>query len=218
MNEFTKNCRVGLALGLALACFAVFAGVAGCSGARSTPNISRASTADWSQIRLPNTPPGAAYDASLYAMRQWFRLSVTDPVEGLIQTVPSEYEQKGGTGRIRDTAIGYKNRMRRTGLLVVQDFDGGCIVKCKVGVQRLDTADHRVFRSNKQFEDVPNETPIQQEASVSPQQDQVWTDMPRDRGLEQEILGIVQNRVGGGNQEAGDAAPKGGAGAEADSK
>ena len=182
---------------LALVLLSAAIGTAGCSSARSTPVITRAGTADWSQIRLPNIPPGDAYDAGVYAMRQWFRLAVTDPVEHVIQSVPSEYEQKGGTGRIRDTTIGFRNRMRRTGMLVVQDLDGGCIVKCKVATQRLDTADHRVFQSNQQFADVPNQTPIQGEASVSPSQNQVWTDMPRDRGLEQEILGIVKNRLTG---------------------
>jgi hypothetical protein len=205
MRKFTQDRRFVLAAGLAFVSFVVV-GLTGCSDAKTTPNISRASTADWSQVRLPNTSPGEAYDAGVYAMRQWFRLAETDPEQGLVHSVPSEYEQKGGTGRIRDAAIGYKNRMRRTGTLVVQTMEGGCIVKCKVGVQRLDTADHRVFRSNKQFEDVPNETPIQQEASVSPSQDQVWTDMPRDRGLEQEILGVVQNRLGGG-KPTGEAAP-----------
>lgn len=207
MCKFFHNRRFGLSIGLALLSLAV----AGCSSSRSTPVITRASTADWAQIRLPNTAPGEAYEAGLYAMKQWFRLAVTDSVEYVVQSDPSEYEQKGGTGRIRDTAIGFRNRMRRIGTLVVQAYDGGCIVKCKVATQRLDTADHRVFRSNQEFADVPNQTPIQGEASVSPKQEQVWTDMPRDRGLEHDILGIVQNRVTGGKQPA-EAAPGGEAG------
>ena len=135
-------------------------------------------------------------------MQQWFRVTETDPQRGVIQSAPSEYEQKGGTGRIRDAAIGFRNRMRRIGAIVVQEVGEGCIVKCKVAVQRLDTADHRAFRSNQQFGDVPNETPIQQEAGVSPQQEQVWTDMPRDRALERQVLDVVQNRL------EGDAEPK----------
>jgi hypothetical protein len=180
----------------------------GCSESRSSSAISRGKTADWSQIRLASTPPRAAYDAAVYAITQWFRLGETDPEQGLVQSVPSEYEQKGGTGRIRDSAIGYRNRMRRTGMVVVQEYDGGCIVKCKVAVQRLDTADHRVFRSNQQFEDVPNQTPIQEEAGVSPRQDQVWTDMPRDRGLERQILDVIRNRISPTNPEGQSPGPE----------
>lgn len=183
---------------------------AGCSDAGSTSriNTSRSATGNWTQVRLPNVSPDAAYEAGVYAMQQWFRLTEMDPQRGVIQSAPSEYEQKGGTGRFRDAAIGYNNRMRRIGALVVQEVGEGCIVKCKVAVQRLDTADHRVFRSNTQFSDVPNETPIQQEAGVSPQQEQVWTDMPRDRGLERQVLDVVQNRLEGdaGTREATPAA------------
>ena len=55
---------------------------------------------------------------------------------------------------------------------------------------------------------MPNETPIQQEAGVGPQQEQVWTDMPRDRGLERQVLDVVQNRLEGdaGTREATPAA------------
>jgi hypothetical protein len=172
---------------------------AGCSDARSSDRIDtrRTATGDWTQVRLPNTSSEAAFDAGVYAMQQWFRVTETDPQRGVIQSAPSEYEQKGGTGRIRDAAIGFRNRMRRIGAIVVQEVGDGCIVKCKVAVQRLDTADHRAFRSNQQFGDVPNETPIQQEAGVSPQQEQVWTDMPRDRALERQVLDVVQNRLEG---------------------
>ncbi len=175
----------------------------GCSdsGPSSRIDTRRSATADWTQARLPNVPSDAAYAAGMYAMQQWFRLAEMDPDRMVIQSAPSEYEQKGGTGRIRDAAVGYRNRMRRIGALVVQEVADGCIVKCKVVVQRLDTADHRVFRANQQFGDVPNETPIQQEAGVSPRQEQVWTDMPRDRGLERQILDVVRSRLEGNEDE-----------------
>ena len=95
MRKFTQDRRFVLAFGLVFLSLAVL-GPMGCSDAKTTPNISRASTADWSQVRLMNTSPGEAYDAGLYAMRQWFRLAETDPEQGLIHSVPSEYEQKGG--------------------------------------------------------------------------------------------------------------------------
>jgi len=201
--------RMSVAIRAGLPVLVVLGGLTvGCSDARPSDSIDtrRSATGDWTQVRLPNTPPEAGFNAGLYAMQQWFRVTETDPQRGVIQSAPSEYEQKGGTGRIRDAAIGFRNRMRRIGAIVVQEVGDGCIVKCKVAVQRLDTADHRVFRSNQQFGDVPNETPIQQEAGVSPRQEQVWTDMPRDRALERQILDVVQNRLQG-EAEAKEAVP-----------
>jgi hypothetical protein len=157
--------------------------------------LRRTKTEGWAQLRLPGTSKQAAFDAGVYAMRQWFNLRSVSAERGLIEAIPAEYEQKGGTGRIRDAAIGYTNRMRRTGAMMVEDRGTGCVVKCRIGVQRLDTADHRVFRQNEQFGDLPTETPIDREAGVSPQQNRVWTDMPRDKSREREILAVVRNRV-----------------------
>lgn len=149
----------------------------------------------WSQVALPKVSRAEAFDAGVYAMRQWFRLENVAPEGGLVQSSLSEYDQKGGTGRIRDAAIGYRNRMRRQASLVVEDTQNGSIARCIVKVERLDTADHRVFRDNEQFQDYPTETPIDRDAGISARQDEVWTEMPRDRGLEREILSVLKNRV-----------------------
>ncbi|MFH1417507.1 MAG: hypothetical protein ABII12_04375 [Planctomycetota bacterium] len=170
----------------------------GCSDL-DAPDTAKGRSGGWAQIRLPNTARPAAYDAGIYAMRQWFRLEETDPERGLIQGAPAEYEQKGGTGRIRDAAIGYKNRMRRTAVMFVKPDAEGCVVSCRVGVQRLDTSDHRVFRDNQRFNDLPNETPIDHDAGIRPSQDQVWTEMPRDREMERQILAIVREQAGEGD-------------------
>lgn len=154
-------------------------------------------TEGWSQITLPNVSRDAAFEAGVHAMRQWFRLDDVSADSGVIRSAASEYDQKGGTGRIRDAAIGYRNRMRHQATLIITDQGTGCVVQCCVAVQRLDTADHRVFRDNSRFQDYPNETPIDRDAGISSSQDQVWTDMPRDRKLEQEILGVIRNRVAG---------------------
>ncbi len=151
----------------------------------------------WSQIRLPDTSPERAFEAGLYAMRQLFPIAEASPAKGLIRSAPREYDQKGGTGRIRDDTVGYRNRMRRTATLLIIERETGCIAKCRVRVQRLDTADHQVFRRNEQFDDVPRETPIDREAGISPSQDQVWTDQPRDRELERQIRNLLRSRVMG---------------------
>ncbi len=167
---------------------------AGCSDAPRT-KTSGGRAAGWTPTRLPNVSKAQAFDAGVYAMRQWFRLAETSPSDGVIRGTAEEFDQQGGTGRIRDGAVGYRNRMRRIAALTIREQDGGSVARCRVQVERLDTADHRVFRRQQQFGDVPNETPIDREASVSAEQNQVWTPMPRDRNLERQILALLRDRA-----------------------
>jgi len=157
--------------------------------------LQEARTEGWSQVRLPNVSRQQAFEAGLYAMKQWFRVEEASAGLGQIRSYPEEYTQRGGTERIRDRAIGFRNRMRRTATLIVMEEDGGCVARCEVRVQRLDTADHRVFRDNERFTDYPNETPIDTNAGVSTAQSEAWTDLPRDRQREADILAVLRGRI-----------------------
>lgn len=166
---------------------------AGCSGLESDGGAGLKRSEGMSR-RLAGTRTDQAFDAAVYAMRQWFTRVEPRPTEGLVRGVSFEYVQKGGTERLRD-AIGFKNRLRRTGRIVVRPYDVGCIVVCRIDRDRLDTADHRVFRQNETINDLPSETPIEREAGVSAEQQQAWTPMPRDRALERMILDLVRDRA-----------------------
>ncbi|QDV92235.1 hypothetical protein RAS2_33540 [Phycisphaerae bacterium RAS2] len=168
---------------------------AGCPGDSSSGLSSRRSRGEGTAIRLPHIAPAAAYDACLHSMKQWFRVAEASPVDGQVRSVTTEYEQRGGTGRIRDTALKFPNRLRRTATLYVQPWGEGSVVHCVVDVQRLDTADHRVFRDMERFDDYPTDTPIDREAGVTAAQDQVWTDLPRDVQLERDILEVVRSKA-----------------------
>ena len=137
-------------------------------------------------------------------MRQWFRRVDPQPGEGLVKRLATEYTQAGGTERLRDT-IGFRNRLRRIGTLTVVPRGAGCVVSCRIDRQRLDTADHRVFRQNEQLNDLPNRTPLERDAGLSAKQEQVWTDLPRDRALELQTLDLVAARATGNS--AGNSAP-----------
>jgi hypothetical protein len=168
---------------------------AGCSrGESGTSTSVRSRNEGWTTVRLPNTSRAEAFQAGEYAMKQWFRLEEVSPTNGQIRSALIEYTQKGGTERLRDVIM-FPNRMRHRATLVVMEQAPDTVVRCAVSVQRLDTADHRVFQSNERFTDYPNDTPIDRGAGLSASQDQVWTDMPRDRQLESDILSVVKNRV-----------------------
>lgn len=175
-------------------CVWALAALAGCSE-MGGEGLGGERTEGWSQAMLPNVPRDEAFDAGVHALRQWFRLEEVSATDGVVRSAITEFDQKGGTGRIRDAAIGYSNRMRHRATLIVTGQGTGSVAKCMVSVERLDTADHRVFRDQERFQDYPTETPIDRDAGISSSQDQVWTPMPRDRKLEQEILGVLRNRA-----------------------
>lgn len=167
----------------------------GCSGS-GAGTTTRSGQVPGRQIRLPQTPPDRVFEAGVYAMQQWFRRVEPRPALGVIYGSTTEYTQEGGTDRIRDV-IGFRNRMRRTGSLTVQPFGEGTRVACRVDRERLDTADHRVFRQNRSLNDLPNQTPIERDAGLMASQEQVWTRLSRDRPLEMDILDLIRDRTAG---------------------
>jgi len=145
--------------------------------------------------RFAGVTAATAFDAAEFALRQWFRVDQSRPDEGLLTTFPSEYDERGGTGRIRDDAVRFPNRLRRTATVRVRSTADGAAVECVVKRERLDTSDHRVFAHARTFDDLPNQTPITAEAATTPRKNEVWTDLGRDRALEMDILRTVRERL-----------------------
>lgn len=166
----------------------------GCSDLDAGPQP-RSAPSKWSRIVLPDTSVDRAFDEAIVAMRQYFPNFDASRSDGRIISPMVEYSQRGGTERIRDSAFRPTNRMRRQGTLIVAPSGNGSVALCEIRVQRLDTADQRAFQQHREFDDVPNETPIERDAGVSGSQTESWTDMPRDSKLERDILQIIFNRV-----------------------
>jgi hypothetical protein len=170
------------------------AGSPGCSG-MDAETETRSSPSHWNRIVLADTTPDRAFDEAIVAVRQYFPAFDASRADMRIITPMVEYSQRGGTERIRDSAFKPNNRMRRRATLIVSPNGDGSVALCEVRVQRLDTADHRAFQQHREFNDVPNSTPIQRDAGVSGAQSETWTEMPRDSKLERDILQIIFNRV-----------------------
>ncbi len=169
---------------------------AGCSELLEAP-APRSEARGWQAQRLPNTPVEAAFDAGMYALRQHFPAVNSSQGEGRIESGWLEFEQRGGTGRLRDETLQFRNRMRHRAIVLVASEAAGSIARCRVEVERLDTSDHVVFAQQGQFDDVPNDTPIEREASTSAAQNQVWTPVNRDGQLERTLLRILFEKASG---------------------
>ena len=173
------------------ACALVLAGAQGCSEL-STSSADR-NIGGVTPLKMPSVSTDRAFDAGLIAMRQYFNNVDARRTEGRLVSGWAEYDQKGGTGRIRDATLNFRNRMRRRATLWISSAESGAVAKCQVRRQRLDTADHRIFQQQQQFDDLPNSTPIDRDAGTTTDQNQAWTDMQRDRKMERELLQVLLN-------------------------
>jgi hypothetical protein len=127
--------------------------------------------------------------------KEGFRLKSVDKDQLRIETQPSEQTVRGGEGRLRDTVVKVPNRVRRTATLEFSDRGDELRAFCQVKIERLETGDFRVFAQQRQFNDVPTETPIDREAATTARQNTVWSSAGRDEAMEREILADLHDRV-----------------------
>lgn len=184
--------RSAAARAILVACAIVLAGAPGCSELSATSGADGAGGGA-TPLKMPNTTTNAAFDAGLNALRQYFSQVQDLRLEGRLVSGWAEYDQKGGTGRLRDATLNYRNRLRRRATLWISPAEPGAVAKCQVRTQRLDTADHRAFEQQQQFNDLPNSTPIDREAATTTDQNQAWTEMQRDRQMERELLQVLSS-------------------------
>lgn len=181
------------------ACLALITSGAGCNSGGGEGVVDTPRVEGWSQRRAAGVSVDRATDAAKMSLQQWFgRVNVQPGSPMLVQGGPSEYSQKGGGDRIRDT-VGFNNRLRRTATVQIRPMDDGCQIQCVVERQRLDTADHRVLQENRGGSDVPNATPIERDAGLTRDQQDSWTDLPRDRDMERTILNSILARLRAGD-------------------
>jgi len=175
---------------------------AGCSSMDGDGIAERPRVEGWSQRRATGVTVDQAAEAARASLRQWFgRVTVSPSGTVLVQGGPAEYTQQGGGDRIRDS-VGFNNRLRRTASVQIRPTENGCQIECVVERQRLDTADHRVLQENRGGSDIPNATPIERDAGLSREQQDAWTELPRDREMERTILTSIVNRLSGSTQTA----------------
>ena len=148
--------------------------------------------------RMTGVSKADAYRAAKATLREYdFRLGEEDRAKGRLRSVPRAETMAGGTGRLRDTALKYPNRVRRIALLEIVPHAEALELMCKVLLERLDTSDHKVFRREHGTHDVPSDTPIQEDGGLSGGENEVWTLVRRDRALERQMMAAWEERMTG---------------------
>ena len=179
MARASWTCRLGWLIGLAL--------LAGCQGPIS---------GGYASVALPGVDREGALEAAAAALRgHGFRIAQADADLWQIRTHPLEATSRGGTDRLHEAVVRLPSRVRRITTVYIQKSRSGCQALCQVQLQRLDTTQRDVFARQREFADVPSETPIDRGEGMTTDQTATWTDLRRDRSTERQILQAIRARV-----------------------
>lgn len=126
--------------------------------------------------------------AAAVLQREFGRVKV-DRAAGRITTGPVEFSTERESGTARDLYRG-RSTMRRIAQFGVARSGGQTVARLRVDVERRDTERQAVMRPRTyRLTDNPGqETPVDDDAATTAEQNSVWTRVRRDRTLERAIL------------------------------
>lgn len=153
-------------------------------------------TGRFASQRLSGVDRRRTFSAAVRALRTaGFRIAEADEDAARIRTHPLESLWRGPAERLTEAAVKRPVRVRRIATVLISQDGPVVTASCRVQLQRLDTADHRLFMRHREFSDVPSETPIYREAGLTAEQTAAWTDLRRDRAMERQILRAIRERL-----------------------
>ena len=127
-----------------------------------------------------------------------FRVVSANADFGIIVCEPDEFTRAGA-------------RMRRIARLQLRRENSQVVAACRVQVERHATAVARSWSRQQSADDLPTATPIQEDAGLSPLQEEYWAAEGRDYRLERAILDRIAATVTVTAQPAPSAQSRGGA-------
>lgn len=145
--------------------------------------------------RLRDVTYRSAFAAAEQALHERFGIAHRDVDAGVIRANPAQSVLDATGMRIISDAVGTPRHARRVAEIRVR-ADGPYIdVYCRVLVQELETEKFRVMQRERGVYDQPTDTPADDEASTTPEQNAVWVNRSRDRVMERQILAAIHERV-----------------------
>jgi hypothetical protein len=145
--------------------------------------------------RFANVPPERAMQVAEQVFRQYFSVDYVDASEGALYSRPTELSGRGSPERVRDLLTRTPNRRREVAELRLVPRGNDVIALCRVQVQRLDTLERRAFAPQTGDDRPANNPPLGAEAGASARQREDWTEVGRNRTLEQRVLASLRERL-----------------------
>jgi hypothetical protein len=177
--------------GVLLAGVSLVWAVPGCMGPQTTPaRPARIEPGSYRTQQLNTSDYAAAFSAAQGAVMDHFQIASADPTTGVIQLAPSEYTRLGGA------------RFRRLGQVVLWKTGSYIVAGVQIQIERYATPSIRAIQPTFSADDRPGTTPIQQDAGLTPQQQDYWMPERRDTALEAQILSQIAAAVDQANQSS----------------
>jgi hypothetical protein len=157
---------------------------------------------------VEGTDPDEVLTAAASILQREFGRVQIDRVARRITTAPVEFTTQKDSGTARDLYRG-RSTMRRVAQFDVGRTGGQMVARLRVDVERRDTERQSVMqpRVYRLSDDPGQQTPIDEDAATTAQQNAVWTRVRRDRTLERALLDELRDQLARASAPAEGAEP-----------
>ena len=124
----------------------------------------------------------SAFAAGRETMAQYFSVASADPDTGVIEARPKFVQAEP------ERVLG-NSQARQLARLTITTKDGQAVALATVELQREDSSLHQSRQiPQENYSAVPNRTPAEEAAAVTPQQEETWRTQRYDHSMERRIL------------------------------
>jgi len=134
------------------------------------------------RLSLGDVPSDDALTVAREVMSKRFDLAPIEPGEMTIVALPKTVDARA------QRILGGKSPVRQVATLRLQTQSGYVVANCLVRLQRQGSATYEQFGASGNYSSIPNDTPSQQTAATTPEQNEAWETRGRDTALEREII------------------------------
>ncbi len=174
---------------LPLQCLLLLATAAGC--ASTTARTSR-----FQRELFANAEFQDVFAAAEKALARAGEVSTRDPATGLLRTTPTPIHDNGKTADIlRPLNPERRFHLRRIGEIQVRAEGSDAYVLCRIVVEKNEGQALHTLNRNRGAYDQPTQTAAERDAAYSTRQNEFWTTVKRDRGMERRILRQIRQNL-----------------------
>jgi hypothetical protein len=139
---------------------------------------------------LPTNDYSQAFSLAKETFSQYFSIASANSASGEIQGQPKS------TGQVRERLLGGAVT-RQIASMRLRQVGQEVLAEVRVENQRQDMVSYGAVQPRTVYNEIPNQTPAQEGAALTDQQNQPWQTSGQDYALERTILNDLRNRLAG---------------------